>query len=85
MCTDHPASPHAAVIAVNVHSRGSLSAVSRWQVGGGGYDSEQCYTYVGSDCWVVRELQSSARPCRASDSESSPIDDNGPEGPCHHT
>jgi len=44
---------------------------------GGLYDSEQCYTYSGGECWVVTE-RSPARECATPDSSAPVLDDLGP-------
>jgi len=36
---------------------------------GDAYDSEQCYTYEGDECWVVRERQPHAGPCGTPDTD----------------
>lgn len=44
---------------------------------GGLYDSEQCYTYSGGECWVVHE-RSPALACVAPGHDTSPPDDIAP-------
>jgi hypothetical protein len=80
---DEPAATSEAGDACSVHSD-TLNAAfhDRFEFApdslqiGGAYDSEQCYTYAGAECWVVRELQPHAGPCRTPDADGAPPPDD---------
>jgi hypothetical protein len=80
---DEPAATSEAGDACSVHSDALNAAFhDRFEYApgslqiGGAYDSEHCYTYAGAECWVVRELQPHAGPCRTPDADGAPPPDD---------